>query len=141
MQTMSEQQWREFALHGTRTGKLAVTRANGAPHVTPVWFTMDGDHVVFTTAVTSVKGRALRHEPRFALCVDDDAPPYSFVLIRAQAQLFEDTEQLLRWATVLGGRYMGAERAEEFGRRNAVPGEYLVRGRITEVTALAGIAD
>ncbi|MDR7304050.1 PPOX class F420-dependent oxidoreductase [Haloactinomyces albus] len=138
---MSEAQWREFALHGTRTGKLAVTRSDGAPHVTPVWFTLDEDHVVFTTEATSVKGRALRREPRFALCIDDESPPYSFVLIRAEAQLSEDTDQLLRWATVLGGRYMGAEHAEEFGRRNAIAGEYLVRGRITGVTALAGIAD
>ena len=34
---------------------------------------------------------------------------------------------MLPWATELGGRYMGAEQAEQFGRRNAVPGELLVR--------------
>jgi nitroimidazol reductase NimA-like FMN-containing flavoprotein (pyridoxamine 5'-phosphate oxidase superfamily) len=47
MQLMSEAQWREFALAGTRTGKLTVTRADGRPHVTPVWFVLDGDEVVF----------------------------------------------------------------------------------------------
>jgi hypothetical protein len=37
------------------------------------------------------------------------------------------------WATVIGARYMGADRAQEFGERNGVPGEYLVRVRITKV--------
>jgi len=35
---------------------------------------------------------------------------------------------------------MGEDRAEEFGKRNAVPEEALVRGRITRVTALADIS-
>jgi hypothetical protein len=59
--------------------------------------------------------------------VDDDEPPYAFVHIRGHVTLSEDLEELLEFATQIGGRYMGAERAEEFGRRNAVPGELLVR--------------
>lgn len=138
---MSESQWREFVLTGTRTGKLGVTRASGAPHVTPVWFTLDGDDIILTTPADSVKGKALRRDPRFALTIDDQRPPYSFVLLEAVAKLSEDLEELLHWATVLGERYMTAEHAEAYGRRNAVPGEYLIRGRITKVTAVAGIAD
>ena len=34
---------------------------------------------------------------------------------------------LLSWATRIGGRYMGAGLAEQYGRRNGVPGELLVR--------------
>ena len=47
---------------------------------------------------------------------------------------------MLRWATAIGGRYMGADRAEEFGARNGVPGEFLVRARITKVVAERDIA-
>jgi hypothetical protein len=36
---------------------------------------------------------------------------------------------------------MGADPAEEYGRRNAVPGELLVRLRPGRVRAVAGIAD
>jgi len=145
MPIMSREQWQEFVLHGTRTGKLAVTRTNGAPHITPIWFLLDhdgaDDFVVFTTHESSVKGRALRRDPRFALCVDDQQPPYSYVLIEGEATVSADPDELLAWAIRLGCRYMGRERAEEYGHRNAVPGEYLVRGRITRVTALADIAD
>ena len=36
---------------------------------------------------------------------------------------------------------MGAGRADEFGARNGVPGELLVRLRPAQVQALRGIAD
>ena len=49
MAQMSDAEWREFVMAGTRTGKLAVTRKDGSPHVTPVWFALDGDDVVLTT--------------------------------------------------------------------------------------------
>jgi hypothetical protein len=62
-----------------------------------------------------------------ALVVEDDTPPYAFVHIRGRATLSDDLDQLLRFATEIGARYMGQDRAEEFGRRNAVPGEILVR--------------
>jgi PPOX class probable F420-dependent enzyme len=140
MAHMTEAEWREFATTGTRTGKIAVQRKNGRPHVTPVWFVLDDTepgevHVVFMTGRDSLKGRALRRDPHFALCVDDQEPPYSFVLLECTAELIEDLGPLKTWSTRIGARYMGEERGEEFGARNAVPGEYLVRGRIDRVTA------
>ena len=140
MQTMTTEQWHEFVMTGTLTGKLAVTRADGRPHVTPVWFVLDGDDVILNTGTDSVKGKALRRDPRVCLSVDDQVPPYSFVVIDGVAEISEDRDELRRWATAIGGRYMGAGRAEEFGIRNAVPGELLVRIRPTRVIARAGIS-
>ncbi|HEY8480678.1 MAG TPA: PPOX class F420-dependent oxidoreductase [Spirillospora sp.] len=140
METMTESEWRAFVSEGTRTGKVAVTRADGSPHVTPVWFVLDGNDVVFTTGRDTVKGRALARDPRVCVCVDDETPPFSFVLIRAEASLSEDLAEMRRWATVIAGRYMGADRAEEFGARNAVPGECLVRARVTTVVAARDLA-
>ena len=144
MYLMPREQWIRFALAGTRTGKLAVTRADGTPHVTPIWFlidsTPDGDAVIFTTSTSTVKARALRRSPRFSMCVDDQEPPYSHVLIEATATISEDLDDLRHWATRLGARYMGEDAAEQFGRRNAVPGELLIRAPITSVIAEAEIS-
>jgi hypothetical protein len=63
------------------------------------------------------------------------------VIIEGEAEISEDAEELLAWATTLGGRYMGADRADEYGRRNAVPGELLVRVRPTRVLAHKNISD
>lgn len=141
---MSRDQWWEFASAGTRTGKLAVVRANGAPNVVPIWFVLaernGADHVVVTTGENSVKGRALRRDPRFSLCVDEEKPPFSFVTFTAEAEISTDLTEMRHWAARLGGRYMGEDTAEEFGQRNAVPGELLVFGRITHVVAQAELA-
>ena len=47
---------------------------------------------------------------------------------------------MLPWSTAIGGRYMGMEKADAFGRRNAVPGELLVRVRRVNTIAQAEIA-
>jgi PPOX class probable F420-dependent enzyme len=138
---MSDQERRDFLSAGTRTAKLAVVRKNGAPHVVPIWFVLDGDDLIFTTGQDTVKGKAIRRDPRVALCVDDDDPPFSFVTIEGAASISRDLDELLRWAIRLGGRYMGADRAEQFGRRNAVPGEMLIRVTPTKTIARAAISD
>jgi PPOX class probable F420-dependent enzyme len=134
--------WREFVLEmPARTAKLGVVAKSGQPLVAPIWIALDGDDVVFNTGKTSAKGRAIRRDPRVALCVDDDRPPFSFVLIHGTASVSEDLDEMRRWATVIGGRYMGDSRAEEYGNRNGVPGELLVRVTPTKVIAERDIAD
>lgn len=140
MEDMTADEWRAFVSTGTRTGKAAVTRADGSPHVTPIWFVLDGDDLVFTTYHESVKGRVLTRDPRLSVCVDDQAPPFSYVVFQGTAELSEDPGELRRWATIIGGRYMGADRADEYGARNSGPGEYLVRLRIAKVVAHRDVA-
>ncbi|MFF4909449.1 PPOX class F420-dependent oxidoreductase [Streptomyces sp. NPDC001260] len=134
-QKMTDEEWRAFVSYGTRTAKLSTVRADGSPHVTPIWFVLDGDDVVFNTAKTSVKGRNLVRDGRAALCVDDDRPPYDYVVLQGRARISEDPEELRFWATRIGARYMGEERGEEFGARNGVPGELLVRMAVDKVLA------
>src|SRR4029450_1551874 len=134
-------EWRAFLLEAPRTGKLAVVRADGRPHVAPVWFDLDGDQIVFTTWHETVKARALRRDGRACLCVDDAPPPFAFVIVEGTASLRDDDPDKLRWTTRIAGRYMGADQAEAYGRRNAVPGELLVRLTPTRVVAPAGIAE
>ncbi len=142
MPRMTEDEWRRFLAEGARTAKLATVRADGRPHVAPIWFVLDGDGtIVFTTGATTAKGAALRRDDRVALCVDDGRPFFAFVLVEGTAVLSEDPADLLACATRIGGRYMGEDRAEAFGRRNAVVGEVLVRVTPTKVVAARGVAD
>ncbi len=118
---------RTFLLYGTRTGKLGTVRKDGRPHVVPVWFTLDGDTIVFTTGEHSAKAANIRRDPRVCFCVDDETPPYTYIMIEGTASLSDDLDALLEWATHIGARYMGQDQAEAFGKRNGVPGELLVR--------------
>jgi PPOX class probable F420-dependent enzyme len=137
---MSAEEARAFMLEGTRTGKLAAFTRDGHPHVVPVWFVLDGDEVVFTTARDSVKGRHILRDGRVSLCVDDERPPFAYVHVSGRAEASEDLDQLLLWAMRIAERYMGRDRAEAYGRRNAVPGELLVRLRPERVIAKDDIA-
>lgn len=129
MLSLSDPQVRAFLTEGTRTGKLSYTSASGQPLVVPVWFVLEGDELVFNTGKDTAKGRALARDPRTAVCVDLEQPPYAFIQVQGVAELSEDPAELVRTATAIGARYMGPERAVEFGRRNAVPGELVVRVR------------
>jgi PPOX class probable F420-dependent enzyme len=126
---------REFLSHGTRTGKLSYLAPSGRPLVAPVWFIVEDGSLVFNTGKDTAKGRALARDPRVSLCVDREEPPYAFVQVQGEAELSEDPAELLRTATAIAARYMGADRATEFGQRNAVPGELVVRLRPAKVLA------
>ena len=138
---MDSEEWHDFLSERTRTAKVATTRKDGRPHVAPVWFVLDGDDVIFTTHTNTVKGKALRRDGEVSLCVDDERPPFAFVMVEGHAEVSEDLDELLRWATVIAGRYLGEERAEEYGVRNAVEGELLVRVRPERVVAISNMAD
>ena len=131
----------EFLAEGTRTAKLGYVAADGRPLVAPVWFVVDGRELVFNTGRDTTKGRALRRDPRVVVCVDDERPPFSFVQVQGEVTLSEDPEELIATATRIGGRYMGADRAQEFGRRNGVPGELVVRVRPTKIVKAFNLAD
>ena len=141
MPKMTETEWKEFITQGTRTGKLATTRKDGRPHVVPIWFVLDGDELVFNTGERTVKGRSLVRTGQASLCVDDETPPFSFVTISGPVTISTDPDELLDSATRIAARYMGEQRAEEFGRRNAVEGELVVRLRAEDVVAVSRLAD
>ena len=142
MRRMDEAEIRAFLTFETRTGKLAVTRLDGSPMVVPVWFAVDDDGtLLFTTWGESIKGKSIRRDGRVSLCVDSDQPPYAYVRVDGTTTILDDAELLRTWATRIGARYMGAALAEQYGERNGVPGELLVRITPTRIVAQAGIAE
>ena len=139
---------RAFLEQGTRTGKVAWVSANGAPHVAPIWFVVE-DHpgsvtgwaLSFNTHESSGKGKALRREGRASLVVDLEEAPYSFVKVDGTVEIAEGPIDRVRAvATAAGGRYMGAERADEYGARNGVEGEWVVTLVPTKVTTLDDVS-
>jgi PPOX class probable F420-dependent enzyme len=138
--------WQRFVTElPARTAMLAVTRLDGGPHIAPVWIDLDGEpgheQIVFMTSADTIKGKSILRDGRVALCLDDERPPFHFVTISGTTTTSTDPDELLAWGTRIGGRYMGAERADEYGRRNAVPPEMVVRVTPTHVVAKTDVAD
>jgi PPOX class probable F420-dependent enzyme len=141
---MSEAELVDF-LHAVpaRTAKLATVRADGTAHVAPVWVDVEPDGaIVFMTGAGTVKGRNLARTRRAAMCFDDEQPPFSFASLEGPVELVDvGPDELLDYSIRIAGRYMGADRAQAYGRRNAVPGELLVRLRPERVASAADLAD
>lgn len=143
---MSREDVVAFMRDGSRTGKLAVTRKDGSPHVVPLWFDFDDStgEVVFVMGRESLKARCITRDPRVSICVDTMEFPFDSARIDGEATTStfdDDPDAILHWAIETCRRYVGDDRAAEFGVRNADPAELLVRGRPTRSVGVTGIAD
>ncbi len=141
MQAMTPSEALAFLAEGARTGKLATASPGGDPHVAPIWFVVDGESVVFSTYHTTVKARHLAANPRAALACDDERFPFSFVVVRGRVEVDRAAPDLYEWARRLAARYVPPDRADEYGRRNAVEGEWLCRLHVERVVGQSALAD
>jgi hypothetical protein len=129
MSTMTMDEIRNFLLQGTLTGKLGTINKDGTPHVVPIWYTVDEeDNIIFNTGGESIKAKNIRRDNRVRLCVDDQTPLFSFVLIDGIAQIERgQTGEIYKWAKIIAARYMGDDKSEAYGKRNSGEGEILVK--------------
>lgn len=141
MERMTDEQAWAFLEDGSRTATFASVRPDGRPHAVPSWYAVDGRGIVFTIWHTTVKAANIRLDPRVALVVQDPEPPYSYVAVEGLAELIDDLGLCRRISTLLGAKYMGADRAEEYGRRNGVEGELVVRIKPTRIHGRSRVAD
>ena len=151
MAKMSTQEIKKFLMQGTFTGKLTTVKKDGSPHVVPIWFVLVeeknrtarkiGD-IIFTTYEGSVKARNIERDDRVSLCVDDQIPQFSFVIIDGTAKIIRHKQkELLKWATKIAERYMGKARAKAYGKRNSGEDEVIIRIKPTKILAEKDIAD
>ena len=69
------------------------------------------------TGANTVKGRTLRRDPRAALTVDLEEPPYAFVTVQGSVEISEDLEEMLPLSIAIARRYV--ERVRGRGVRPA----------------------
>ncbi len=65
-------------------GNLALVLSDGSPHVTPIWFDWDGEHIIINTARGRVKDKVLHRHPRVALDIVDPNNPYRWLQLRGR---------------------------------------------------------
>ena len=132
---MTKDEIRNFLLKGTFTGKLGTINKNGTSHVVPIWYTLDDeDNILFNTDTNSVKAKNIKRDNRVRLCVDDQTPLFSFVTIDGNAEIVsKESKEVFKWAKIIAARYMGDDKAEEYGRRNSSEGELLIKIKPTKV--------
>ena len=140
---MRDDEVRRFMRAGSKTGKLATVRDDGSPHVKPVWFDFDDEtgDVVFLTWHSTVAARNIERDPRVSILVDEEQMPFAWARLDGVASIHRDDPRKLHWATETCRRYVGNAKADEYGRRNGVDGEVVVRVRPTKLQGQTDLAD
>jgi PPOX class probable F420-dependent enzyme len=138
---MTPEARRAFLTTGTRTAILATTRSDGHPHAVPVCFVLDDDDVLFLTNGTSAKGQDLRRDPRVTLVVDDERPPFAFVMIEGTAEASRDAGDIDRVAPRIAERYDDPGSVEDFVRFAHEALGTLVRVSPTKIVALDRVGE
>lgn len=139
MATMTDTEWRSFVTAGTRLAHVALTRADGRPHVTPVCFVLDGDELAFALSPGSVKGKSLARDQRIAVCVSDEQQPYGFVTLEGVALTSAEPDQIKHVAAGIAARYYPTHPAEAIAESFVQEGFTAVRISITNVIAYSGL--
>ncbi|MFB8276208.1 PPOX class F420-dependent oxidoreductase [Nocardia colli] len=139
MTTMTDTEWRSFVTAGTRLAHVALTRADGRPHVTPICFVLDGDELAFALSPGSVKGKSLARDPRIAVCVSDEQQPYGFVTIEGHARISAEPARIERVATRIAARYYPAQSPADIAESFVREGFTAVHISITNVIARSGL--
>jgi PPOX class probable F420-dependent enzyme len=141
MEKMNQNEIKEFLMRGTYTAKLGTINKDGSPHITPIWFILDeNDHIIFTTYFKSLKAKNLVRNPKVSICVDDQVPPFSFVIVNGIAKIMTNSRDLLIWTTKIAERYMGKELSLDYGKRNAVEGELIIKVIPTKINGQKDIS-
>lgn len=86
---------------------VTTIRPDGSLHSTVVWVDVDGDEVIFNTAVGRAKERHLRNDPRVSVSVLDPGNAFRFVSVSGTAKLELDGAD-----TVIDGlakKYLGVD--------------------------------
>ena len=129
MGTLNTAEVDEF-LSQPRTAQLVTMRADGTPHVAPVWFLWDNGQALVMASRTTVKVRNILRNPTVALCVCTPDHPYSFVTIEGTASITDrGLDDMVRQTCVL---YEAEERGAEFAA------ELLAEERLTLIVISPG---
>jgi PPOX class probable F420-dependent enzyme len=95
---------RHFAVLGT-------TNASGSPHLTIMWYMLDGDEIVFNTKAGRTKESNLARDPRVSLLVYDDSG-YKYIRIDGRVTTITDPQIAHRDIARLAVRYHGEDKAK-----------------------------
>jgi PPOX class probable F420-dependent enzyme len=84
---------------------LATLRANGRPHVTPVWYEFDGREFTISTMRETQKAKNVSAKGFAALTVFTDEMPYRQVTVEGTAQVGGPIDNV--WRERVAMRYLG----------------------------------
>jgi PPOX class probable F420-dependent enzyme len=115
---------------------VTTLRANGTPASSVIFYTRDGDDLLFSTTKSRLKAKTLARDPRLAVCVLDEGAPFGYVTVEGKATATE--ENLVGLHVLINKAMRGADFTppEGFEERLRREGRVIVRVRPERVSGV-----
>ena len=68
-------------LNDNRLVIVGIPRKSGGPHMSPVYYVIDGDDILISTTASRFKAKAIRRNPAVSLCILGEKPPFPYLLV------------------------------------------------------------
>ena len=118
-------------LSSREPARLAYTWTDGSPRVVPIWFTWNGEQLIMAGPPDAPKVKALRHDPRVAITIDQASSwPYTVLLIRGRASL-DEVQGIAPEYAQAAARYFGEEQGAAWVDQVAKLGSSMLRIAVT----------
>jgi PPOX class probable F420-dependent enzyme len=108
-------------LAGRALARLATYREDGMIHLTPIWFTWDGERFQLTLGAGRVHLKNLTRDPRVTILIDEDprleqglAAGAWAIMARGTAELSQDADLIRTVTHAVLTRALGSEDAERY---------------------------
>jgi PPOX class probable F420-dependent enzyme len=81
---------------------LATIMPNGSPQVSPVWFSIDGEHVLINTNEGRTKDKNMKARPRVAMVIQDPKDQDRYLGMRGEVVAFtrEGADEHINWLSL-----------------------------------------
>jgi PPOX class probable F420-dependent enzyme len=102
---MTSDERRQF-LETHRLAILGVERRNKAPHLSPVYYVVDGDDLLVSVTKTRAKTKLILRAGSLSLCVLDEQFPFRYLRVEGSASFDEEgaVELMLRIGEKMQGQ-------------------------------------
>lgn len=117
---------RETFLADLHVGILAIQRDGKGPLAVPIWYQYENGDVMIWMSDESAKAKLLRRHGRASMTVQNETPPYQYVMVEGPVTV----EPSDRDITPVAIRYLGDEMGRGYAAQNP-PNESSVVARLT----------
>jgi len=125
---MTPEERRKF-LEEHRFGVLGVERDGKPPHLTPVYYVLDGDDIIVSITKSRVKARLIETARRVTLLVLHEQFPFDYLAVLGKARLEDEgaVETMARIGEKMYGRPVGPEMRPALEERAQKEGRIVLR--------------
>ena len=68
-----------------RLALVGLARKDRGPHMSPVYYALDGDDILISTTASRWKAKAIRRNSHMSLCIMGEAMPFPYLLLYGTA--------------------------------------------------------